>query len=113
MPSTIRSLTALFVSAALIAAPTEAVAAQAQAQASVTQPTSGWLTLSMLNPSGAAVLHSTAVAAAQPEAPPPPPPPGSDDQGKWALGFTALMLLLVAIFALTNHDHHHHPNSPA
>lgn len=59
-----KSIVAAIVSVALIGSSTAAVAA-APAPAPVT---SAWLTLSTLTPSGAAVLDSTALAAAQPAA---------------------------------------------
>jgi hypothetical protein len=88
--------------AALASAPSPAPAAN------------GWLTLSMLTPSGAAVLGSTAIAAAQPETPPPPPPP-AEYAGPSTPPIPVLIVwlgvLAVDIYLLTRH-HHHHANSP-
>jgi ABC-type transport system substrate-binding protein len=118
-----KSIAAAVVSASLIVSSTAAVAsAPAPAPA-----TDGWLTLSMLTPSGAAVLDSTAVAA-QPAtvtcpdgtvvangAPCPGPTPYAGP------GFPPIPVIIVwlavlgvAIYILTKHHHRVHiPNSPA
>lgn len=119
-----KTIAAAVVSVSLIASSTAAVAsAPTPAPAD-----SAWLTLSMLTPSGAAVLDSTAVAAAQPAtvtcpdgtvvsagAPCPGPVPYARP------GFPPIPVILVwlavlgvDIYILTKGNHHHHvPNSPA
>ena len=101
------------VSLSLIASSTAAVAATAPAPES-----NGWLALSMLTPSGAAVLGGTGVAAAQPEAPPPPPPQAEYHGGIGTPPLPVILIWLavlgVDIYILTKNDHHHPiPNSPA
>jgi hypothetical protein len=138
MTSIVRSLTTLFISTAIVVAPT---AASAETQASVNQPTSGWLALSMLTPSGAialgaaptaAVCGTAAAIAGQPSpgcvlpqvgtVPPTPeaaagPPPPAQFAGA---GFPPLPVILiwlavlgVDIYLLTKNHHHGVPNSPA
>ena len=117
-----KSIAAAVVSASLIASSTAAVAS-----APVPAPAANdWLALSMLTPSGAAVLDSTAVAAAQPAtvtcadgtvvaAGAPCPGPGVyTSPGFPPLPVIAVWLAVlgVDIYILTRH-HHHHPNSPA
>ena len=105
-----RFIASAIVSLSLIASSTSAVAAS-------TPATNGWLALSMLTPSGAAVLGGTGVAAAQPETPPPPPPP----QYEGGIGTPPLPVILiwlavlgVDIYILTkNNNHPRIPNSPA
>ena len=118
-----KTIAAAVVSASLIVSSTAAVAsAPAPAPAA-----DSWLTLSMLTPSGAAVLDSTAVAAAQPAtvtcpdgtvvavgAPCPAPAPYASP------GFPPIPVIIVwlavigvDIWILTKGNHHHHANSPA
>jgi hypothetical protein len=118
-----RSIAAAVVSASLIASSTAAVAsAPAPSPAA-----NGWLTLSMLTPSGAAVLGSTAVAAAQPATVTCPdgtvvaagaPCPGPFVSAR--PGFPPIPVILVwlavlgvDVYILAHHHHHHVPNSPA
>ena len=118
-----KSIAAAVVSVSLIASSTAAVAsAPAPAPAS-----DSWLTLSMLTPSGAAVLDSVGVAAAQPAtvtcpdgtvvsegAPCPAPTPYARP------GFPPIPVIIVwlavlgvAIYILTKGNGHNHANSPA
>jgi hypothetical protein len=118
-----KSIAAAVVSVSLIASSTAAVAS-----APAPAPADGWLTLSMLTPSGAAVLDSTAVAAVQPAtvtcpdgtvvaegAPCPAPTPYARP------GFPPIPVIIVwlavlgvDIYILTKSHHHIHiPNSPA
>lgn len=105
-----RIVASAMVSLSLVASSTAAVAASAPPPAS-----NGWLTLSMLTPSGSAMLGSTGVAAAQPEAPPPAPP------GQGGIGTPPIPVILiwlavlgVDIYIATKNNHHHPiPNSPA
>ena len=90
---------------------TAAVASTTPAPAPTTH---SWLTLSMLTPSGAAVLDTAAVTAAQPENPPPPPPDGNSGPGWPPIPVILIWLAVLGldIWILTRHHHHHHPNSP-
>lgn len=105
-----RIVASAMVSLSLVASSTAAVAASAPPPAS-----NGWLTLSMLTPSGSAMLGSTGVAAAQSEAPPPAPP------GQGGIGTPPIPVILiwlavlgVDIYIATKNNHHHPiPNSPA
>lgn len=110
-----RSLAAA-VSLALIATSTAAVAS------SNPQPVSSpdaWMTLSMLTPSGAAVLGSTGIAAAQPDTLPPPPPPEPRTYTGPGTPPIPVMILWLAVlgtmvYIVTKNNHHHPaPNSPA
>jgi hypothetical protein len=70
--------------------------------------------LSMLTPSGAAVLSSTEAVDAQPEAP--PPPPQNYDGNEWPplpVILIWLAVLGVDVYILTKDHHHGVPNSPA
>ena len=103
------------ISLSLVASSTAAVASTATPPA----PTSNsWLTLSMLTPTGAAVLGETGVAAAQDaQDMPPPPPPASDYAGPGTPPIPVILIWLavlgVDIYLLTRHHHHfHHANSP-
>jgi hypothetical protein len=99
------------VSLSLVASSTAAVAASAPPPAS-----NGWLTLSMLTPSGSAVLGSAGVAAAQPEATPPASPPGQSGIGTPPIPVILIWLAVlgVDIYIATKNNHHHPiPNSPA
>jgi hypothetical protein len=139
MTSIVRSLTALFISTAIVVVPT---AASGETQASVNQPTSGWLALSMLTPSGAIALGAAPTAAVcgtaaaiaglpspgcvlpqigsmppAPEAVPGAPPAPAEFAGP---GFPPLPVVLiwlavlgVDIYLLTKNHHHGVPNSPA
>jgi hypothetical protein len=99
----------------LIASSTAAVAS---APAPTPAPSAnGWLALSMLAPSGTALLESTGAAAAQPETPPPPPPPEtyvgpSTPPIPVLLVWAAVLGVLIYIATKSNH-HHAVPNSPA
>jgi hypothetical protein len=118
-----KSIAAAVVSVSLIASSTAAVAS-----APAPSPAAdGWLTLSMLTPSGAAVLDSTAVAAVQPAtvtcpdgtvvangAPCPAPTPyASPGFPPIPVIIVWLAVLGVDIYILTKGHSHHHPNSPA
>jgi len=106
-----RCIASAVVSLSLVASSTAAVAASAPPPAS-----NGWLTLSMLTPSGSAVLGSAAVAAAQPEATPPAPPPGQGGIGTPPIPVILIWLAVlgVDIYIATKNNHHHPiPNSPA
>jgi hypothetical protein len=139
MTSIVRSLSTLFISTAIVVAPT---AASGETQASVNQPTSGWLALSMLTPSGAIALGAAPTAAVcgtaaaiagqpspgcvlpqigsmppAPEAVPGAPPAPAEFAGP---GFPPLPVILiwlavlgVDIYLLTKNHHHGVPNSPA
>ena len=117
-----KSIAAAVVSVSLIASSTAA-----SASAPTPPPASGsWLTLSMLTPSGSAVLDSTAVAAAQAAAVTCPDgtvvPTGAPCPGSIAYaspGVPPIPVIIVwlavlggAIWVLT-HNHHNQPNSPA
>lgn len=102
---------ALLVSAALLMTPTAATAS-APAPVAASQAPSGWLALSMLTPSGAAVLGSTGVAAAQP-----PETSGPNGYRGPTPPIPVLVIwgatLAAIIYILTRHDHHRRrPNSP-
>ena len=109
-----RLVASAIVSLSLVASSTAAVAATAPAPAR-----NGWLTLSMLTPSGSVALGGAGVAAAQPEAPPPPPPPPAEYRG--GIGTPPIPVILiwlavlgVDIYILTkDNDHPRIPNSPA
>lgn len=108
-----RLLASAIVSLSLVASSTAAVAAAAPAPA-----TNGWLTLSMLTPSGSVALGGAGVTAAQPEAPPPPPPAAEYRGGIGTPPLPVILLWLavlgVDIYILTKNNHHHPiPNSPA
>jgi sterol desaturase/sphingolipid hydroxylase (fatty acid hydroxylase superfamily) len=100
------------VSLSLVVTSTAAVASTAPP--TTTASTNGWVTLSMLTPSGAAALGSTGVAAAQPDTP--PPPPQNYDGQKWPplpVILIWLAVLGVDLWILLKHNHHHNfPNSP-
>ena len=111
-----RGSLAAAVSLSLIATSTAAVASTEGSP----QPSSsaGWLTLSMLTPSGAAVLDSTALAAAQPDTMPPPPPPPPTYTGPGTPPIPVIILWLAVlgtmVYIATKGNHHHPvPNSPA
>lgn len=117
-----KTIAAAVVSASLIVSSTAAVAS-----APTPAPADGWLTLSMLSPSGTAVLDSTAVAAAQPATVTCPdgtvvavgaPCPGPAVYAR--PGFPPIPVILVwlavigvDIWILTKGRSHHRPNSPA
>ena len=117
-----KKLAAAVVSASLIVSSTAAVASSA-----APAPADGWLTLSMLTPSGAAVLDSTAVAAVQPATVTCPdgavvavgaPCPGPAAYA--SPGFPPIPVIVVwlavlgvGIYILTKGNHRQHPNSPA
>jgi hypothetical protein len=113
------------VSFSLVASSTAAIASTAPPQPA---PTNGWLTLSMLTPSGASVLNSAAVTAAQPQIPPAPPmktcadgsvvPADASCNGGPAWPPLPVILIWLAvlgvnIYILTKSHHHGVPNSPA
>jgi hypothetical protein len=94
---------------------TTSTASVASTMDAAPRPTNSWLMLSMLTPSGAAVLSSTEAALAQPEAPPPPPPQNYDGN-EWPpipVILIWLAVLGVDVYILTKHHHHGVPNSPA
>ena len=118
-----KTIAAAVVSVSLIASSTAAVAsAPTPAPAS-----NSWLTLSMLTPSGSAVLDSAAVAAAQPATVTCPdgtvvaagaPCPGPVVYT--SPGFPPIPVIIVwlatlgvMIYIATKGNSHHHPNSPA
>ena len=118
-----KTLAVAVVSASLIVSSTAAAASTP-----VPAPAAdGWLTLSMLTPSGAAVLDSAAVAAAQPETVTCPdgtvvavgaPCPGP--AAYTSPGFPPIPVIMVwlavlgvDIYILTKGNHHNHANSPA
>jgi hypothetical protein len=111
MRSLCRSLGGLAICAALVTAPT---AASASAQAPATaKPADSWLTLSMLNSTGAAALGGAAVAAAQPDGPPPPQYAGRSTPPLPVI-MVWLAVLGLDVYLLTKHGHSHpRPNSPA
>ena len=117
-----KSIAAAIVSVSLIATSTPALAS-----APAPAPVSGsWLTLSMLTPSGAAVLDTAAVAAAQPAVvtcadgtvvAPGAPCPGTvayTSPGMPPIPVIIVWLVVIggAIY-LATHNNHNHPNSPA
>jgi hypothetical protein len=109
---------ARFVASAVISMSLVASSTAAVASASTAASANGWLALSMLSPSGAAVLGGTGAAAAQPETPPPPPPPPQYEGGIGTPPIPVILIWLavlgVDIYILTKNDHHPRiPNSPA
>ena len=108
-------IVAAIVSASMIGSSTAAVAATP----APAPTTSAWMTLSMLTPSGAAVLGSTGVAAAQPDTLPPPPPPEPRTYTGPGTPPIPVMILWLAVLgtmvyiATKNNHHHPAPNSPA
>jgi len=117
-----RSIAAAIASVSLIATSTAAVAS-----APTPAPASGsWLTLSMLTPSGAAVLDSAAVAAAQPAVvtcadgtvvaagAPCPGTVAYTSPGMPPIPVIIVWLVVIggAIY-LAVHNRHNHANSPA
>ena len=118
-----KSIAAVVVSASLIVSSTSAVASSP----TPAQAADSWLTLSMLTPSGAAVLDSAAVAAAQPATVTCPdgtvvangaPCPGpavytSPGFPPIPVIIVWLAVLGVGIYILTKGNGHNHPNSPA
>jgi hypothetical protein len=103
------------ISASLIASSTAAVASTNSLPAAPSAD--GWVALSMLTPSGTAVLGSTGLAAAQPDSvPPPPPPPTYTGPGTPPIPVIILWLAVLGtmIYIATKGNHHHPvPNSPA
>lgn len=101
------------ISASLIATSTAAVASTNPLPPAPS--TNGWMALSMMTPSGAAVLDSTALAAAQPNNYPPPPPNYYDERTRPPIPVIILWLAVLGtiIYIATRHNHHHVPNSPA
>ena len=95
------------ISLSLVASSTAAVAANESAPAS-----NGWMQLSMLTPSSAAVLDSSAVAAAQPNV----PPPGYYDHGPGTPPIPVIIVWLltigVFIYIITKGNSSQRPNSP-
>lgn len=110
MRRSVRLVASAVISLSLVGSSTAAVAASAPPPAG-----NGWLTLSMLTPSGAAVLGATGVAAAQPETPPPPAEyHGGIGTPPIPVILIWLAVLGVDIYILTKNNHHHPiPNSPA
>ena len=118
-----KSIAVAVVSASLIVSSTSAVASSPTPAPAA----DSWLTLSMLTPSGAAVLDSAAVAAAQPATVTCPdgtvvangaPCPGpavytSPGFPPIPVIIVWLAVLGVGIYILTKGNGHHHPNSPA
>lgn len=108
-----RGSVAAAVSLSLIASSTAAVASANPLPA--TPSTGGWMALSILAPSGAAVLNSTALAAAEPDSVP-PPPPSYTGPGTPPIPVIVLWLAVLGtmIYIATKGSHHHPvPNSPA
>ena len=110
MSRSARFVASAIISLSLVASSTAAVAASAPTPAS-----NGWLTLSMLTPSGSVALGTTGVAAAQPETPPPPPEyHGGIGTPPIPVILIWLAVLGVDIYILTKNDNHPRiPNSPA
>jgi hypothetical protein len=110
-----RGSVAAAISLSLIASSTAAFASTHPVTAA--PATDGWVALSMLTPSGAAVVPSTALAAAQPDnVPPPPPPPTYTGPGTPPIPVIVLWLAVLGtmIYIATKGNHHHPvPNSPA
>jgi hypothetical protein len=104
------------ISASLIATSTAAVASNSPLPPAPS--TDSWVALSMLTPSGTAVLGSTALAAAQPDTMPPPPPPPPTYTGPGTPPIPVIILWLAVlgtmIYIATKNNHNHPvPNSPA
>ncbi|MGE5562089.1 MAG: hypothetical protein ACM3ZV_02135 [Bacillota bacterium] len=125
MPRMGRIIASAVISLSLIGSSTAALA-----QAPLPSPSSdAWLSLSMLSPSGAAVLGTTAVAAAQPTtqtcpdgsvipasatcAPPPGTYTGPSTPPVAVLAIWALVLGTMVYIATKNNHSHPVPNSPA
>jgi hypothetical protein len=114
MPRFGRVIASAAVSLSLIGSSTAAIAST---QTSAPAASDSWVTLSMLTPSGTALL-GTVTAAAQPDTmPPPPPPPGYvGNPGPPpipVLVVWGLVLATIIYIAVHNNNHHHVPNSPA
>jgi hypothetical protein len=93
-------------------------AAIASTEAAPAPTTDSWMTLSMLTPSGTALVGSTGVAAAaQSDVPPPPPPPdyyaGPSTPPIPVIVVWGLVLATIIYILTKNHGHHNHANSPA
>jgi hypothetical protein len=105
------------ISVSLIATSTAAVASNNSVPAAPS--TDSWVALSMLTPSGTALLDSTALAAAQPDTvPPPPPPPRTYYTGPSTPPIPVIILWLAVlgtmVYIATKNNHNHPvPNSPA
>ena len=103
------------VSVSLIASSTAAAATTAPLPAAPS--TNGWVALSMLTPSSAAVLGTTSLAAAQPDTTPPPPPPPPAYAGPGTPPLPVILVWLatlgVIIYIATKSNHSVHANSPA
>lgn len=103
------------ISASLIVTSTSAAATTAPLPAAPT--TNGWVALSMLTPSSAAVLGTTSLAAAQPDTTPPPPPPPPAYAGPGTPPLPVILVWLatlgVIIYIATKSNHSVHANSPA
>jgi hypothetical protein len=102
------------ISASLIASSTAAVASNSSLPPAPS--TDGWMALSMLTPRGAAVLDSTALAAAQPDTVPPPPPPAYAGPGTPPIPVIIVWLAVLGVIiyiATKSNGNHHVPNSPA
>lgn len=73
----------------------------------------GWLTLSMLTPSGSAALAGTAAGAAQPDAVTPPAAYARPGTPPIPVLLVWLGVLGTMVYIATKSSHHRAPNSPA
>lgn len=114
MPRFGRIIASAAVSLALFTGSTAAIAST---ETAAPPPASdSWVTLSMLTPSGSALLGTAgATAAAQPDMAPPPAPPayGAGPPPIPVLVVWGLVLATIIYIAVHNNNHHHVPNSPA
>ena len=116
MPRFGRIIASAAVSLSLIASSTAAIASTETAPP---PPASdSWVALSMLTPSGTALVGTTGVtAAAQPDTAPPPYPPAYGARPGPppipVLIVWGLVLATIIYIAVHNNHHHPHANSPA
>ena len=116
MPRFGRIIASAAVSLSLITASTAAIAST---ETAAPPPASdSWVALSMLTPSGTALLGTAgATAAAQPDTAPPPYPPAYGARPGPppipVLVVWGLLLATIIYIAVHNNNHHHVPNSPA
>jgi hypothetical protein len=117
MPRFGRIIASAAVSLSLIASSTAAIASTETA--APTPASDSWVALSMLTPSGTALLGTTGVtaAAAQPDMGPPPVPPAYGARPGPppipVLVVWGLVLATIIYIAVHNNHHHPHANSPA
>ena len=114
MPRLRRVIASAAVSFALVTGSTAAVASSETASPSAQD---SWMALSMLTPSGTALLGTAGTtAAAEPDTTSPPPPAygrGSGTPPIPVLVVWGLVLATIIYIALHDKHHHHVPNSPA